>query len=334
MVTTWEQFENVQPIVMQMLKNSLRKNRTAHAYMFEGMRGTGKKEAGLLFAKSLFCQHVKEGYLPCEECHHCKRISNGNHPDVHIIEPDGMSIKKEQIKALQEEFTKTGVESKKKFYMIVHTDKMTTNAANSLLKFLEEPNSETTAVLVTEQIHRILPTIISRCQVISFHPLPKDVLQQQLEHAGVHPHFSALLAQLTNNTKEALQLSNDEWFAQARKIVLKLYEVLHKSPFEAMVFLQMEWYEHFRDKQQLDLGLDLLLLVYRDVLHYQLGKEAYLFPDQQEKLQSSALHVSGKKITEQMSSILEAKRRLHVKTNTQLLMEQLVLKLQGGSSFV
>ncbi|MFX3864258.1 DNA polymerase III subunit delta', partial [Streptococcus suis] len=92
---------------------------------------------------------------------------SGNHPDVHWIEPDGQSIKKGQIEALQEEFSKTGVESNQKLYIIRHADKMTNNAANSLLKFLEEPHRGTTAVLLTEQYHRMLPTIISRCQVLS-----------------------------------------------------------------------------------------------------------------------------------------------------------------------
>ena len=97
--------------------------------------------------------------IPCEECINCKRINHGNHPDIHIVEPDGLSIKKQQIHQLQEEFSKTGVESNQKLYMIYHADKMTVNAANSLLKFLEEPHEQTYAVLITEQPQKMLPTI-------------------------------------------------------------------------------------------------------------------------------------------------------------------------------
>ncbi|MFG5456460.1 DNA polymerase III subunit delta', partial [Enterococcus faecalis] len=77
---------------------------------------------------------------PCESCRNCQRIESGNHPDVHVVHPDGLSIKKGQIQALQEEFSKTGLESHKKLYIISHADQMTVNAANSLLKFLEEPS--------------------------------------------------------------------------------------------------------------------------------------------------------------------------------------------------
>ena len=110
MTRTWEQLEKIQPTVLQMLKNSILKDRLAHAYLFEGMRGTGKKEIGLMLAKSLFCAEPKERYIPCESCHYCRRINNGNHPDVHVVEPDVTSIKKQQIKLLQEEFAKTAVE--------------------------------------------------------------------------------------------------------------------------------------------------------------------------------------------------------------------------------
>lgn len=225
---TWNQLEAIQPTVLKMLKNSILRNRVSHAYLFEGIRGTGKKEVGLLLAKSLFCQSPKEGYLPCEECSNCKRIDTGNHPDFHLIEPDGLSIKKQQIHELQDEFSKTGVESKQKIYMIVHADKMTVNAANSLLKFLEEPNRQTFAILISEQVQKILPTILSRCQTLTFTPLSPDNLIEKFIAEGVKMDVAPLLAQLTNNIDEALEWNQDDWFAQAQKIVLKLYEVLKK----------------------------------------------------------------------------------------------------------
>ena len=187
---------------------------------FEGIKGTGKREIGLFFSKALYCENLIDGFRPCGECHSCKRIDSGNHPDIHMIEPDGASIKKEQIANLQLEFAKKSVESNRKFYMIVHADKMTTNAANSLLKFLEEPQAQTTAILITEQMQKILPTILSRCQHIPFQPIPKHELVQMLIEKGVKAERAPLLANLTNNIDEALHLKDDEWFLQARKLVL------------------------------------------------------------------------------------------------------------------
>lgn len=335
MSKSWEQLEEVQPTVLKMLKNSILKNRVAHAYLFEGMRGTGKKDISLLLAKSVLCADPIDGYIPCEECHYCRRINSGNYPDVHIVEPDGNTIKKQQIHQLQEEFSKTALESKQKVYIIVHADRMTVNAANSLLKFLEEPESDTIAVLITEQVQQILPTILSRCQVISFRPLSSNILIQRLTEQGVKPESAPLIAQLTNNLDEGLEFSRDEWFAQAQKLVLKLYEALKKNPLEALVSLQDYWFLHFKEKEQLDRGLDLLILLIKDLLYIQLGKtEQLVFLKEIEKLETFALQLPSAALVNQMSFVLDAKRKLHANMNPQLLMEQLVLKLQEGSSFV
>ncbi|WP_066302017.1 DNA polymerase III subunit delta' [Bacillus sp. FJAT-29937] len=335
MVKTWEDLESMQPVVLKMFKNSILKDRLAHAYLFEGMKGTGKRDAGSLLAKSVFCHSPIQCYMPCEACVNCKRINNGNHPDVHFVEPDGLSIKKAQIQSLQEEFSKTGVESRKKLYMIVHADRMTVNAANSLLKFLEEPHPHTMAILMTEQAQKILPTILSRCQTISFQTLSPEKMIESLKLNGVSAQTAPLIAQLTNNIDEAIEYSQDDWFVQAQKIVLKLYEVLKKSPLEAMVALQDDWFKHFKEKEQLDIGLDLLLLIFKDLLYIQLGKEGQIvYLNEKARLEQFALQSSSRQVSEQMTAILEAKRKLHANMNPQLLMEQLVLKLQEGSSFV
>jgi len=332
---TWEQLEEIQPIVLKMFKNSMLKDRLAHAYLFEGIKGTGKREAGILLAKTFYCHSPINGYIPCEVCTNCKRINSGNHPDIHLVEPDGLSIKKAQIHALQAEFSKTGVESNKKLYMIIHADRMTVNAANSLLKFLEEPNPGTIAILITEQAQQILPTILSRCQTISFKSLSPVKIIELFKLNGVEPHLAPILAQLTNNVEEAVEYSQNEWFVQAQKIVLKLYEVLKKTSLEAMLTLQEEWFIHFKEKEQFDLGLDLLLLIFKDLLYIQLGKkEQIVYLEERERLEQFALLSSRRKLTEQMAAILEAKRKLQANMNPHLLMEQLVLNLQEGSSVV
>ncbi|MEH7014147.1 DNA polymerase III subunit delta' [Neobacillus niacini] len=335
MVKTWDQLEELQPTVLKMLKNSLLKKRVAHAYLLEGIRGTGKKEIALLITKALFCESLIVGFKPCEACHNCRRINSGNHPDVHKVEPDGLSIKKQQIQDLQEEFSKKGVESSRKVYMINDADKMSVSAANSLLKFLEEPNSQTTAFLLTEQPQQLLPTILSRCQILSFKPLSPIAMVNQLTENGVNPMKAPLLAQLTNSLDEAYELNVDDWFAQAQKIVLKLYEVLKKNPLEAMVTLQGDWFSHFKEKEQINRGLDLLLLIFKDLLYIQLDKqEQIVFKTESDRLRQYALETSGRRLSDQMSAILEAKRKLAANMNPQLMMEELVLNLQEGSSFV
>lgn len=326
----WVNFQESQPNIVKMLKNSIVKGRVAHAYLFSGGRGTRKKDISIQFAKSLFCKHLEEAE-PCLQCSDCKRIASGNHPDIHFIEPDGLSIKIDQIRSLQKEFSKTSVESGKKFYIINHADKMTIQASNSLLKFLEEPNPFTTAVLITENIHQILPTIVSRCQSLSFQPISSDHLIEQLQSESITPHLAKVAAALTNNFEEALVMVKDDWFAQARNIVIKLNESLHERPDQILLMIQDKWLTHFQEKLQIDTGLNIMLLWYKDLLHLQIGEEnKIVFQDQIELLRKQSVHYSQQRVANSMTAILDAKRRLSANMNFQLLMEQLVLRLQEG----
>jgi len=329
MAMQWEQLAKRQPVVAKMLQSGLEKGRISHAYLFEGQRGTGKKAASLLLAKSLFCLSPS-GIAPCLECRNCRRIESGNHPDVRVISPDGGSIKKEQIEWLQQEFTKTAVESDKKMYIVEHADQMTTSAANSLLKFLEEPHPGTVAVLLTEQYHRLLETVISRCQVLSFRPLPPAELADQLVKERVPLTLALLAAHLTNSYDEALALSQDRWFAEARTLVLQLYEMLGKPELQLLFFIHDRLLSHFPEKHQLNLGLDLLLYIYRDLLHIQAGrKDSALYRDELDRLQRWVLSCPQRRVLDGMEAILQAKARLNMTNmSTALLMEQLALQLK------
>lgn len=162
----------------------------------------------------------------------------------------------------------------------------------------------------------MLPTILSRCQSISFKPLSPAEMIQQLKNNGVDPVQAPLLAQITNNLDEALQYSSDDWFVQAQKIVLKLYEVVKKNPLEAMVALQEDWFLHFREKEQIDRGLDLLLLIFKDLLYIQLGKQDQVVHlNERKRLEQFAPQSSTKRLTEQMTAVLEAKRKLQANMN-------------------
>lgn len=327
MTRTWEQLSAIQPIVVKMLINSIAKERISHAYLLEGPKGTGKLETAMQMAKSFLCLD-RNDIEPCHVCVNCRRVESGNHPNVHVVKPDGLSIKKQQVQDLQGEFAKTGLEASKKIYIIEHADRMTVNAANTLLKFLEEPSSDTTAILLTEQSHQILNTILSRCQIITFRPLPKDALIDRLKNEGISISLSSLAAQLTNSFDEALSFCNDEWFAQARTLVIKLCEALEKDT-PSIFFVQEKWVKHFGEKEQLQLGLDMLLLIYKDLLYVQLGEDNRLvFQDQKESFESFSY--SQKRIVSALFNILEAKNRINANVNAQLVFEQLVLRLQEG----
>ena len=120
---------------VEYLKQSIEHGRLAHAYLFEGEKGTGKHQESLWLAKRLYCTNVKDNE-PCHACINCLRIENNEHPNVHQVTPDGQTIKVDQIRQLQTEFAKRGFEAGRQIFILSDAETMNVQAANSLLKFL------------------------------------------------------------------------------------------------------------------------------------------------------------------------------------------------------
>jgi len=252
-----QRLQTIQPIVFRQLQNSFEHGRLAHAYLFEGDQGTGKAELALWFVKHLFCLDLQEG-MPCEKCNNCLRITSKDHPDVVEIEPDGQSIKVDQIRALQSELAKSGFESAKKVVIIHQAEKMNSNSANSLLKFLEEPPANFMIILETQSLGKILPTIRSRCQIIHFQALSTARLQSRLESEQIPAKTAKLLANLTNSYGKAVEISKDEWFNEARDVVIQWFNYLGKNDPQAFIYVQKKLVKTFKDKTQQQFAFEML----------------------------------------------------------------------------
>ena len=325
---TWEEIAKVQPLASKIITNSILKKRMSHAYLLQGENGTGKEAIALLIAKGLFCE--RDSLEPCNTCPSCRRIASGNHPDVHWIAPQEQSIKKEQIEHLQKEFTYSGFESNQKVYIIEDAETLTINASNRILKFLEEPKIQTTAILLTVNSRTILPTIRSRCQVLDLQPLDATTLTKQLVEHGVSKSNAVLLSAITNRLDEALALHEDEWFAQARKRMIQLVEQFITRPASAYLFIHSDWMPHFKDREKQLLGLDMLLLAFRDFLYYHIGNQEQLvvFRKDDPMLEKGVLHFSEGHLLTILQTLLEAKQKLMQHVHPTLVMEQLTLQLK------
>lgn len=192
-----------QPKIVEYFCNVLSEKRLNHAYLFSGHFGSF--DMAILLAQTLFCPTPKEG-LACGTCRSCQLIENQSFPDVRVIEPVGNVIKTDLTRQVVSEFSQSGFEGKKQVFIIRDSDKMHVNAANSLLKMIEEPSSDSHIFLLTEDEHKILPTIQSRCQLIRF---PKDIayLVNDLEQLGLLKSQARLLAQIAKDISEARQLA-------------------------------------------------------------------------------------------------------------------------------
>ncbi len=168
-----------EPKLAKLFVNSRQRKRLSNAYLLHGPRNAPLKEIAIYLAQSLACQ--KEP-LACNECEDCQRFLKGIRPDFHLIEGDRETIKKDQVKDLEAAFSLSALEKGHTLtYVISEVDNITEEAANALLKFLEEPREGQIAFLTTTNLTRVLPTIRSRCLLVRVDPIESKRFFQELE---------------------------------------------------------------------------------------------------------------------------------------------------------
>ena len=203
-----DQLKAWQPDQFDRFVRILEQGQLNHAYLFSGF--FGNLEMAQFLAKSLFCTD-KVGVLPCEKCRNCKLIEQGEFPDVTLIKPVNQVIKTERIRELVGQFSQAGIESQQQVFIIEQADKMHPNAANSLLKVIEEPQSEVYIFFLTSDEEKMLPTIRSRTQIFHFKK-QEEKLILLLEQMGLVKKKATLLAQFSQSRAEAEKLANQAGF--------------------------------------------------------------------------------------------------------------------------
>lgn len=165
--------------VVNVLKNSITKNKISHAYLFCGPRGTGKTSIAKLFARAVNCENPDQ--VICGTCDNCLAVADGTHPD--LIEIDAASNNGvDEIRGLIEKVKYTPILGKYKVYIIDEVHMLSQGAFNALLKTLEEPPSHVVFILATTEIHKVLPTIISRCQRYDFNRIGEVDIAKRLDY--------------------------------------------------------------------------------------------------------------------------------------------------------
>ena len=203
-----EQLRACQPLQFERFVHILEQGQLNHAYLFSG--NFGSLEMALFLSKSLFCSE-KTGIFPCEKCRNCKLIEQEEFPDVTIIKPLNQVIKTERIRELVGQFSQSGIENQRQVFIIEQAEKMHVNAANSLLKVIEEPQSEIYIFFLTDDEEQMLPTIRSRTQIFQFKK-QVSTLMSQLEEAGLVKNKAKLLAQFSQSQAEADKLVHQAGF--------------------------------------------------------------------------------------------------------------------------
>lgn len=170
-----DDYKESQPLFYNLVKNSLKDEFLSHAYLIDENNNQDAFKMVLSFVKEIFYKSYDYDKEIIS-----KRIDDNNYPELTIIEPDGAFIKKEQLLNLQSDFSKMSLEGNMRVYIIRNADRMKKEAENSILKFLEEPNPNIVAILMTNNVNNLLDTIISRCQFVKLNNENDNVYKEEL----------------------------------------------------------------------------------------------------------------------------------------------------------
>ncbi|MFC6201330.1 DNA polymerase III subunit delta' [Lactiplantibacillus nangangensis] len=318
-----------QPHLLAAFKHIIAQNHLAHAYLFAGMEGAGQTELAHWIAQRLFCINVVDGE-PDGTCEACVRIANGQHPDIVTVAPTGQSIHVDQVRYLKAEFSKSAVEGNRKLFIISDAEKMTASAANSLLKFIEEPSGNVTALLLTTNKQLMLPTIISRTQVIEFPPLGVAELRKTFEAAGIKPQQAQTLLHLTNSVSQAQELLVDDWLPTAVEQLWRWFEQVVKGDPRSFVEVQTNLVGLAKESRQQLVLLDLVAALFQDLLQLHFDVDAadeLSFSQYQKSLQKMTDQLTDQQLVQATELALTAKRQLASNVSFQNVLEGLTLKL-------
>ena len=339
---------------IRFLHRALMTGRIAHAYLFTGPAGVGKRAAALAFAQALNCEggarcEVRNPPTPplqkggmggflvrgaelddgCGDCRICRNIAHGRHPDVQVIEPDGATVKIEQIRTLEADAALASYEAQWKVFILDRAERMTEQAANALLKTLEEPARGTVFILLTSTVSALLPTIVSRCQTVTFSPLPNGQIEALLREKGIEPSQARLIASLSQGSIERALSPEVASLSATRDLLLEgLGRGLQDGPAALVELVE----KLVKDREKLQQQLEILSAWFRDLMVAKAsGRKDWLVND--DRGEEIARQVEGTPL----DVILDGLRAIHAvmdnlsrNANPRLSMEDLLLRLREG----
>lgn len=315
-----DEYKEEQPIIYQTLLNAIKKNTVTHAYLVE-LNGYSKGlDFALSFAKYLLCPNHYTNVEKCNGCNQCKVIDDGNFLEIKIISPDGQWIKKEQLEELQQEFNRKALVGNQKIYIIDGADKLNTSSANSILKFLEEPVSGITAILLVDNAYQVMNTIVSRCQVLSLkkeNKLKKEDLDTKTRLAYYSFHNQEDIDNFLNNDDTEEKIAS----------MVEYINFFEKNGYQTIIYKNKPFLEKFSDKNLLYLVFQWFILYYKDVLNYLLEKKLEFFREYADDIHKISTSNSTLTICKKLEILLELSEKIKFNVNATMLMDKLVIDL-------
>lgn len=347
-------FEEVagQKHIVKTLKNALATNKIAHAYLFCGPRGTGKTSMAKLLAKALNCE---EGLgHQCNHCSNCLAVSDGSHPDV--IEIDAASNNGvDEVRDLIEKVKYSPIKGRYKVYIIDEVHMMTSGAFNALLKTLEEPPAHVVFILATTEAHKVLPTIVSRCQRYDFSKVDDEDIIKRLKEIFAKENITyeedalkSITTLADGGVRDALSIADQVIAYSGSNISEKdvedlfgLASIEEKVDFLNNINEQNTKYVLEKMNKFIEAGVDIkrlttdMLDILKDVIIYKNTNDVSLLVKLKEnQVKDFSNKIANKKALEMINILLDAQSNYKFVNNIRTLFEITLLKLLNISSTI
>ena len=313
-----------QPVIYQTFLNSLQKGQLSHAYLLSGSNGTPLLEIARFFAKSILCDDPSP--LACNSCITCLRVDDDNYPDFFVFDGSKSSIKKEAVATIESSFEKKAFENKGiRIYILHLIENMTIEAINSILKFLEEPGQQIFAFLTTNNENSILPTIISRCQVLRMKLIDKNIIVKDAMDLGVDKKDAELLSYFYNDgelIKDILDdQDNNEAFFLAKKCFEETLQVMDENNSDTLIYyVQTNISNQIKTKESCRYFINMLVMAFEDIIAVNNQKNPFL-----ESYATILEHLSSKlsNINESLIELLKCASVINTNVNITLLIDHI-----------
>ena len=309
---------------IELIKAGFLTGRISHAYLFFGQQGVGKFKTAQIMARLLNCESPTSDSEPCDCCVACLKAISGNHPDIIVTGPDGKAIKIAQMRALQEKANYKCYEGNYKVILIDEVELLTAEAANSLLKVLEEPPDNTVFILSAQDTIGLPATILSRCQPVPFRPLSENTIAEILKEQGLQSSFPLTVAK--GSVGKAMQMlqsyDGEQLISNITQLLMGLGEISYQEIFR--------WAETMeKDRDLLEVSLDVMAAIYRDRLITGLTKDERLILINQDfpgKALDKAAYLKA------LENIIASRQLLNGNANIRLVLEVLMIRLRNIES--
>lgn len=308
---------------ISILKNAMVVGRIAHAYLFYGMEGVGKKTTASVFARALNCGGKEP---PCDDCDSCRKAEHKNHPNIINIRAEGQFIKIAAVRELQARMAFRPEEGQRVF-IIEEADRMNPAAANALLKILEEPSAGNILLLTTARPHALPMTILSRCQHLRFTPLPRQEVARFLrERKGLEAAAAEVLAAASGGSiGKAVEMNQEDYIALRNDILEYLAQDDPADLLKRLAFAG----RFGTEREEILERLRILRSGYRDglVLRETGEKESLIFQDRAGVIETISARLSGRDLLCNIATVTTAMNAIVQNANKPLTLEAMLIKL-------